>query len=72
MVNSLNCETSQTPANKPLPLTPEFSTVFLKEHFAGFAHPGTRLYGSPKAYTALPAAMATYSFPSTANAIGAA
>lgn len=39
--------------------------VFRPEHF--------RLsYGSPKTYTALPAAIATYSFPSTANAIGAA
>jgi hypothetical protein len=31
-----------------------------------------QVYGSPNAYTALPAAMATYSFPSTAKAIGGA
>ena len=31
-----------------------------------------KIYGSPNAYTALPAAMATYSFPSTAKAIGGA
>jgi hypothetical protein len=38
--------------------------VILQEHF--------EVYGSPNAYTALPAAIATYSFPSTANAMGAA
>ena len=30
------------------------------------------LYGNPKAYTALPAAIATYCFPSTAKAMGGA
>jgi hypothetical protein len=34
--------------------------------------PETCAYGNPNAYTALPAAIATYSFPSTAKAMGAA
>lgn len=37
-----------------------------------FAVVGMVNYGRPNAYTALPAAIATYSLPSTANATGAA
>jgi hypothetical protein len=46
---------------------------FLQEHLSqGRAKLSAHIHGSPNAYTALPAAIATYSFPSTANAIGAA
>ncbi len=49
--------------------------TFLQEHSSrvpGRMNVSTCIHGSPKAYTALPAAIATYSFPSTENAIGAA